>query len=132
MKGLYALKWLHARKLGYQISIDAKIGQGLKFLHNGLRIIVKDACIGEHCTIGVNVVIGYSFNQTTNLYSAPKIGNYVYIGHNSTIVGEISIGNNVCIAPNTFVNQNVPDNSLVIGNNIIIHKENASKPYLDL
>ena len=34
---------------------------------------------------------------------------------NSVIVGNARIGNNVLIAPNTFVNFDVPDNSIVIG-----------------
>ena len=47
---------------------------------------------------------------------------------NSTVVGNIKIGNNVLIAPNSFVNFDVPDNSVVIGNPAVIHKkENLQK-----
>jgi serine O-acetyltransferase len=35
---------------------------------------------------------------------------------NSIIVGGVTIGNNVFIAPGAFVNFDVPDNCLVIGN----------------
>ena len=35
---------------------------------------------------------------------------------NSIIVGGVKVGNNVLIAPGAFVNFDVPDNSIVIGN----------------
>jgi serine O-acetyltransferase len=35
---------------------------------------------------------------------------------NSIIIGNAKIGNNVLIAPGAFVNFDVPDNSVVIGN----------------
>ena len=46
---------------------------------------------------------------------------------NSTVVGKIKIGNDVLIAPNTFVNFDVPDHSIVIGNPArVIHRDNAT------
>ena len=62
---------------------------------------------------------------------APTIGNCVYIGLNSTVIGNITIGDNVMIAPNTMVNVNVPSNSIAIGSPCkIIHKENPTKNYI--
>ena len=62
---------------------------------------------------------------------APTIGNQVYVGINSTIVGNIRIGDDVMIAPNSFVNFDVPDHSVVIGNPGVIHrKENATQGYI--
>lgn len=61
----------------------------------------------------------------------PVIGNRVYIGLNSTIVGGINIGDDVLIAPNTFVNEDVPSHSIVIGNPCkIISKANATEEYV--
>ena len=63
---------------------------------------------------------------------APKIGNRVYIGINSTILGGISIGDDVLVAPNTLVNEDVPAHSIVIGSPCkIIHRENATEPYIN-
>lgn len=43
----------------------------------------------------------------------------------SVIVGNINIGSNVLIAPNSFVNIDVIDNSLVLGNpRKTVNKEN--------
>lgn len=55
----------------------------------------------------------------------------VWIGTGSVIVGNVKIGSNVLIAPNSFVNMNVPNNSLVIGNPAkIISKENPTDGYI--
>ncbi|MGV3600064.1 MAG: hypothetical protein ACO1N1_02610 [Dyadobacter fermentans] len=61
----------------------------------------------------------------------PVIGDQVWIGSNSIIVGKITIGSNVLIAPNSFVNKSVPDNSIVLGNPAIIKpRDNATADYI--
>ena len=58
----------------------------------------------------------------------PVISDEVWIGANSVIVGKIKIGKNVLIAPNAYVNFDVPENSIVIGNpGVIHHNEEATK-----
>lgn len=62
----------------------------------------------------------------------PRIGNDVWIGTNAVIVGKIEIGNNVLIAPNSYVNFDVPNNSIVIGNpGKIIPSINACESYIE-
>lgn len=62
---------------------------------------------------------------------APIIGNQVYLGINSTVVGKVKIGNDVLVAPNSFVNCDVPSHSIVIGNPCgIIHRDNATEGYV--
>ena len=47
-------------------------------------------------------------------------------------IGKIKIGNNVLIAPNAYVNFNVPDNSVVVGNPAqITPKDNATEDYIN-
>ena len=63
---------------------------------------------------------------------APTIGDKVYIGINSTIIGKVNIGNDVLIAPNTFVNCDVPSHSIVLGNPCkIIHRDNATEDFIN-
>ena len=62
---------------------------------------------------------------------APKLGDCVFVGINSTVLGGVTIGDDVMIAPNTFVDQDVPSHSIVIGNPCkIIPKENATAKYI--
>lgn len=56
----------------------------------------------------------------------------MWIGVNSTIVGNVSIGSDVLIAANSFVNCDVPDHSVVLGNPCVIkHRDNATEDYIN-
>lgn len=62
----------------------------------------------------------------------PVIGDEVWIGTNAVIVGGITIGNNVLIAPNAYVNFDIPENSVVMGNpGKIYESENATEGYIN-
>ena len=54
------------------------------------------------------------------------------MGQFSIVIGGVKIGNDVLIAPGAFVNFDVPDNSIVIGNpgKIISRIESPTKPYI--
>ena len=59
------------------------------------------------------------------------MGDDVRIGSNAVVVGKIIIGNDVLIAPNAYVNFNVPSHSIVIGNpGKIISSDNATEGYI--
>ena len=67
----------------------------------------------------------------TEMKSSSNIGNKVWIGPNATIVGKINVGNDVLIGANSYVNFDVPDHSIVLGNpGRIIRKENATQDYI--
>lgn len=52
--------------------------------------------------------------------------------HYTSVVGNVQIGNDVMIVPNSFVNFDVPDHSVVIGNPGTIHiKDNATENYVN-
>ena len=62
----------------------------------------------------------------------PVIGNEVWIGINAAIVGNVTIGDDILIAPNSYVNCDVPSHSIVFGNPCIIkHRENATEGYIN-
>ena len=118
----------YSRKTQIDIPANTKIGEGLYLGHTGCRIINPNVIIGKNCNIATGVVIG----KTNRRGGTPVIGNNVWIGSNAVIVGKIKIGNNVLIAPNAYVNIDVPDNSIVIGNPASIHhKENATGGYIN-
>lgn len=101
-------------KFGFQIPYTTNIDKGFCIEHFGRTIINPNAVIGKNVNISTGVTIG----RTTRgkLEGSPTIGDEVWIGTNSVIVGNISIGNNVLIAPNSYVNRDIPSNSIVIGN----------------
>lgn len=117
-------------KHGIEISYAVKIGKGVYFGHP-YNITVNDgAVIGENCNLHKGVLIGQENRGERK--GAPTIGNCVWIGVNAAIVGKVNIGNDVLIAPNSFVNCDVPDHSVVFGNPCIIrHRDNATEGYIN-
>lgn len=117
-----------SRKYGIEIKSGTKIGKGFAMTHAYNITITPYATIGNNVNILKGATVGLSGGKKRG---APTIGDCVYIGINSTVVGNITIGSDVMIAPNTFVNQDVPDHSIVIGNPCkIIPRENATKEYV--
>ena len=86
--------------------------------------------IGKNCNIAQGVTIGQQ-NRGKN-EGSPEIGNEVWIGPNAVIVGNIKIGNNVLIAPNSYVNFDIPSDSVVTGNPAKVYpNENATEGYIN-
>ena len=113
-----------------EISADLSIGKGLYLGHAYCITINPSVVIGCNCNIHKGVTIGQE-NRGIRM-GTPVIGNEVWIGINSTIVGKITIGNDVLIAPNSYVNCDIPDHSVVLGNPcIIIHKDHATEAYIN-
>jgi len=107
-----------------------KIGKGLYIGHPYNIVVNQAAVIGENCNLHKGATVGQENRGKRK--GAPIIGNSVYIGINATVVGKINIGDDVMIAPNTFVNCDVPSHSAVFENPCIIkHKENATEGYVN-
>ena len=113
-----------------ELDADMKVGKGLYLGHPYCITINPRAEIGENVNIHKGVTIGQENRGVRK--GVPVIGNRVWIGINATIVGKITIGDNVLIAPNTYVNCDVPSNSVVFGNPCIIkEKANATEGYIN-
>ena len=120
---------IKAKKYGLEISPKAKIGEGLYLGHAFEITVAGGAIIGANVNLHKGCTIGAENRGERK--GCPIIGEKVYVGINSTIVGNIHVGNDVLIAPNTFVNFDVPDHSIVVGNPASIHKkENATQGYI--
>lgn len=118
------------QKRGIEISSDAKIGKGLYLGHAYNITINSNAVIGENCNIHKGVTIGQENRGRRK--GVPIIGNQVWIGINATIVGNVKIGDDVLIAPNSYVNCDVPDHTVVIGNPCTLHhRDNATEGYVN-
>lgn len=128
IRTLFAMR--AARKYGLEILRD-NVGPGLYLGHayninvSPLAKIVKNFNLNKGCTIGRE-------NRGKRI-GAPTLGDGVWVESNSMIVGNIHTGNDVLIAPNAYVNSDVPEHSIVIGNPAkIIKKENATDSYITM
>ena len=117
-------------KTQIQIPARTKIGEGFYIGHTGRVIIHPEAVLGKNINIGTGVTIGYENRGVRK--GAPKLEGNCWIGTNAVVVGNVTIGEDVMIAPLTFVNFDVPSHSIVIGNPAkIIQKENATENYIE-
>ncbi len=123
---------LIATRFIYHVDLSARvvIGEGLYIGHPYGITINSDAVLGCNVNIHKGVTIGQENRGSRR--GVPTIGNEVFIGINSTIVGKVTIGDDVLIAPNTFINCDVPSHSVVVGNPCIIkYKDNATEGYIN-
>lgn len=87
------------------------IGRDLHIVNNeGSLSMHPDTVIGDRLGVMHNVTIGTNMRP-----GAPVIGDDVFIGTNSTVLGPIRVGDRVRIGSNCSVTTNVPSDSIVIG-----------------
>ncbi len=116
-------------KHALEIPCRAQIGKGLMLCHSYNITINPYAVIGENVSLHKGVLIGQTNRGKKK--GAPRIGNKVWIGINAAIVGGITIGDDVLIAPNSYVNVDVPSHSVVYGNPCVIkHRDNSTEDYI--
>lgn len=126
-------RWMHRKymiRYGFQIPVSTEIGEGFYLGHFGTVVINGGATLGSYCNLSPGVVIGRTNRGEQK--GVPQIGSHVYIGANAVIVGGISVGNDVLIAPNAYVNKDVPAHTLVLGNPAkYIPQEEATRGYVN-
>lgn len=117
-------------KYGLEIGPRVDIGPGF-YIGHAFNITINPAVkIGKNVNIHRGVVIGQENRGTRK--GVPVIGDRVWIGINAAVVGRVSIGSDVMIAPNSFVNRDVPDHSIVFGNPCkVVPRADATKGYID-
>lgn len=122
----YLLKYICG---SYPITIDSKhnmsLGKGVWMEHpHGTHLHARS--IGEYLTVKQNVCIGMNHNQL------PILGNHVFCGVGSCVLGGIIIGDNVNIGANCVVTKDIPSNATVIGNPARIIKLNGKRVNIPL
>jgi len=109
-----ALYFLSKQVVVWLIKIDilvtSDIGPGL-FLSNKGGIIFGGEHIGSCCTVHHNVTVGRGVEKIV-----PRLGDNVWIGHDSVVYGDISIGSNTIIESGTILAKSLPGNMIVGGN----------------
>ena len=115
-------------RTGIQIPYQTTIAEGFRIVHFGHLVINPDTVIGKNFNVAQGVNIGSAEGKRKGV---PTIGDNVYVAANAVIIGDVKIGNDVLIAPNAFVNIDIPDGCIAIGNPAQIMKsDNASAKYI--
>lgn len=116
-------------KSGIGLHSNLNINHGIIIGHAGTIVVNGDAIFNGNIMITHGVTIGRDIRGKRA--GTPIFGHNVVLRTNSVIVGNITIGDDVLIAPNTFVNFDVPSHSIVIGNPATIHpRENATEGHI--
>lgn len=119
-----------SRKTQIQIPYTTEIGEGFCIVHTGSIVVNGAAKLGKNINIAPGVTIGQENRGKRK--GVPTIGNSVWLGTNSVVVGNVTIGDDVLIAPLAYVNFDVPSHSVVVGNpGRIIPRENATDMYIE-
>ena len=98
---------------GADIHPAAKIGEFFFIDHATGVVIGETVIIGDHVSIFQGVTLGGVSSERGKRH--PTIGDYVVIGANGTVLGNITIGDHVRVGAGSVVLKDVPDNSTVVG-----------------
>ena len=121
------LSLLIGRKFGLEI-YTKNIGRYFYIGHPYGITINPNAVLGDCVSVHKGCTIGQENRGKRK--GTPILGNCVWVGINATIVGRITIGDDVLIAPNAYVNRDIPSHSIVIGNPCtVMPAENATREY---
>ncbi len=95
---------------GVQILPQTLIGPGLAILHFGGVVITRECEIGENCLLYHNVNL-----VTMKSRRGPRIGANFYAGVGTTIIGEVTIEDNVTCGAGSVVTRSVPKDAVIAG-----------------
>jgi len=115
-------------KYGIQIPSSQKSARVFNIAHFGNVVLHTDAILGDNCNLAHGITIGQT--KRGKRKGCPTIGNQVWIGTGAVVVGKIIVGDNVLIAPNSYVNFDVPSNSIVLGNPARVIPKKGCDPWL--
>jgi len=95
-----------------KIPYQSKIGKGTFLICKGIGVsIIENAEIGENCRIGINVVIA----GKSPYKNSPKLGNNIWLGPGSIILGPVIIEDDVIISANSVILKSIPSGAIVAG-----------------
>ena len=104
------------QRLGGKYSIQIPLnrcGYGLRIMHlsGGGGILLNANKIGNYCGFNSGVVLG----NKNSVDARPLLGDNVAFGPGAKAFGNISIGDNVFVAPNAVVTKDIPSDCIVGG-----------------
>ena len=93
-----------------ELPLTVKLGKGATFVHLGPRTFHDNAIIGEYCEFYPCCLIGGQRGKGT-----PILGNHIFMGYGSKIIGKVVVEDYVFVCPNSVVVKDVGTNSVVSG-----------------
>ena len=114
---------LARRRTGIEIHPGATIGKGL-FIDHGMGVVIGETAeIGDNCLIYQGVTLGGTGKDKGKRH--PTLGNNVMVGAGAKVLGPFKVGDNVKIAANAVVLEEIPPNSTAVGVPARIVKRNG-------
>lgn len=119
--------------LKYQLKIpcSAKIGENFQIRHPQGVTIGKTTIIGSNCRVYPYFIAMAALKNDDSLLGKrrhPKIGNDCILGSHASVIGAVTIGDDVIIAACAIVTKDVPSHSVVKGINQIRPKRLEEVP----
>ncbi len=107
LSAAYFFRSLNLMLYGIDVMPGAIVGKGVKIDHPSGIVIGPSVIIGENCTIMSGVVLGSKFDYSKlmsfELADNPEIGKNVIIGTKATVLGRVSIADNVVVRAHELV-----------------------------
>lgn len=115
---------------GIEIHPGARIGKRFFIDHGMGTVIGETTVIGDNCLLYQGVTLGGTGKDKGKRH--PTLGNNVMVGCGAKILGPFKIGNNVKIAANSVVLNEIPDNCTAVGAPARVVKRNGMRVTQDL
>ncbi len=97
---------------GVDISANAQIGPGLRISHGVGTVIGGFARLGEGALVLHGVTLGSP--SEGRVQQMPTVGDRAFLGAGATLVGAITVGDDVVIGPQAVVTEDIPSGSRVL------------------
>jgi serine O-acetyltransferase len=106
----HLLRVVQTAMWGIEISKEARLGEGVFFVHPVGVVIGGDAQVGDRVQFYGNATVG-----STRATDYPVIEEDVQVGAGARILGKVRVGARSRIGANAVVLQDVPPDSLAVG-----------------
>lgn len=95
------------------IPATCNIGRGTYCSHRGMSVVIHpNSKIGDNCVIGTCVTLGGAGKGRSG---APVIGNGVYLGSGTKVIGSVVLNDGVTTGANAVVLNSVREGATVVG-----------------
>ena len=105
----HRLAWFGTRFVrnvhGIELPFSVPVGRRVRLAHQGMIVVNESSSIGNDCLIRHGVTLGINDQKGDG---APKLGDFVEIGPNAVLLGDIEIGPGSLIGPLALVIDDVP------------------------